>query len=220
MRADASLFAKPGRIAKLGIVKQRPNTQFAFGAALLIGLIFGALCALAADSQQPASAWITLSGCRSMPEEARDGDSFHVMTSDHRQFIFRLYFVDAPETDKSVSERVREQAQHFGVSEHEILKAGETAKRITGEWLKYPFSVTTRWQSAGGRSRLPRYYGQINAAGCDLGELLISNGWARAKGTVAILPGLTRAREHQERLRKLEAEAKAQRRGLWARSKS
>lgn len=67
-----------------------------------------------------------------MPEEAWDGDSFHVMTSDDRQFIFRLYFVGCAETDKSVSERVREQAQHFGVSEQEILKAGETAKRTTG----------------------------------------------------------------------------------------
>ena len=155
-----------------------------------------------------------------MPDETRDADSFHVMTSDNRQFIFRLYFVDAPETDKSISDRVREQAQHFGVTEEEILKAGEAAKKVTAEWLEYPFAVTTRWQSAGGRSRLPRYYGQINVAGRDLGDLMVSNGWSRAKGMVAILPGLTRAKDHMEKLQKLEADAKEKRRGLWARSNS
>jgi endonuclease YncB( thermonuclease family) len=188
-------------------------------ALLLVGLLHGDRTAVAADARRSTPQWIMLS-CRLMPGETRDGDSFHVMTSDNRQFIFRLYFVDAPETDTSIKDRVLEQAEHFGVSEEEILKAGQTAKKVTAEWLKYPFVVTTRWQNAGGRSRLPRYFGQINVAGRDLGALLVSNGWARAKGTVAALPGITRAKDHAEKLQKLEADAKEKRRGLWAHSKN
>ena len=153
-----------------------------------------------------------------MPEETRDGDSFHVMTGDQRQFIFRLYFVDAPESDTSVKDRVREQAEYFGVSEDEVLKAGQQAKKVTAEWLKQPFTVMTRWQNASGRSRLPRYYAQITVAGRDLGELLVSYGWGRAKGVVAILPDRKPAKEHMAKLQKLESEAKTKRRGVWAKS--
>ena len=140
------------------------------------------------------------------------------MDEGQRQFIFRLYFVDAPESDTSVKDRVREQAEYFGVSEEEILKAGQQAKKVSAEWLKQPFTVTTRWQNASGRSRLPRYYAQITVSGRDLGELLVSYGWGRAKGTPAILPDGKPAKEHTAKLQKLESEAKAKRLGLWAKS--
>jgi hypothetical protein len=87
------------------------------------------------------------------------------MTSDQRQFVFRLYFVDAPETDTSIKDRVREQANHFGVSEEQIIKSGEAAKKFAAEWLKHACNVTTRWQNAQGRGCLPRYYAQIDVNG-------------------------------------------------------
>jgi endonuclease YncB( thermonuclease family) len=90
-------------------------------------------------------------------------------------------------------------------------------RRSTGGFLRH--SSTTRWQNAQGRSRLPRYYAQIDAGGRDLGELLVTYGWARAKGTVAILPDGKPAKEHAAKLQKLEAEAKAKRIGIWATSK-
>lgn len=173
----------------------------------------------AADAKLPPLKWLTLNGCRFMQEEYRDGDSFHLMTGDNRQFIFRLYFVDAPETDLSIKDRVKEQAEYFGVSQEEIIKAGESAKKFAAEWLKRGCNVTTRWQNAQGRSRLPRYYAQINVGGKDLGELLVSYGWARAKGTVAILPDGKPAKEHMAKLQKLEAEAKEKRLGIWAKAK-
>lgn len=173
----------------------------------------------AADAKKPPLKWFTLSGCRLMPEENRDGDSFHMMTGDNRQFIFRLYFTDAPETDLAVRERVQEQAEYFGVSQEEVIKAGEAARRFAAEWLKRGSSVTTRWQNAQGRSRLPRYYAQIDVGGRDLGELLVSYGWARAKGTVAILPDGKPAKEHMARLKKLEAEAKEKGLGIWAKAR-
>jgi endonuclease YncB( thermonuclease family) len=168
----------------------------------------------------PIAQWFTFPDCRFMPEENRAADSFHVMTADQRQFIFRLYFVDAPETDRAIKDRLREQAVYFGVSEDEVLQAGAAAKKFTAEWLKQSFSVTTRWQNASARSRLPGYYARIDLGGRDLGEMLVSCGWARARGTVAILPDGTRAKDHMAKLQKLEAEAKRKRLGIWAKSKT
>jgi endonuclease YncB( thermonuclease family) len=193
------------------------------GAFLPLVAIFvftGAFVDAVAAAKKPPRQWLTLPNCQFMPQEYRDGDSFHVMTSDQRQFVFRLYFVDAPETDVSIKERVREQAAYFGVSEEEVLKAGESAKKVAAEWLKQTCAVTTRWQSAQGRGRLPRYYAQIEVGGRDLGELLVTYGWARAKGTVAILPDGKPAKEHMAKLAKLEAAAKAKRIGIWAMSKN
>jgi len=43
--------------------------------------------------------WVTYKGCRYLPNAANDGDSFHVRRRRGGKYIFRLYFVDAPETD-------------------------------------------------------------------------------------------------------------------------
>ena len=42
--------------------------------------------------------WITLENCRLVPSAANDGDSFHVSVNG-KEYIFRLYLVDAPEID-------------------------------------------------------------------------------------------------------------------------
>lgn len=170
----------------------------------------------AADSaKRPPARWLTLSGCRFLSEEHSDGDSFHVKYG-NREFIFRLYFADAPETDPGLKDRIKEQCKYFGVKSEEILKTGEAAKKFTAETLKRSFTVTTRWQNAMGRSRLQRYYAQIDAGGQDLATLLVSRGLARAKGTLAILPDGTRAKDHMEKLHNIEAEAKARHVGIWA----
>jgi endonuclease YncB( thermonuclease family) len=183
---------------------------------MLLLFLVPALGLSAAETKRAPAKWVVLNYCQLLPAENRDGDSFHVLTADRRQFLFRLYFTDAPETDSSVKERVAEQAAYFGVTEDEVLKAGEAAKKFAAARLEGGCKVTTRWQDAGGRSRLPRYYAQIEVGGRDLGELLVAHGWARAKGTVAILPDGKPAKEHMAKLQKLEAEAKARRLGLWA----
>ena len=172
----------------------------------------------AADTtKKPPAKWETLSGCRFMSQELSDGDSFHIKYG-QREFIFRLYFVDAPETDVKLKERIKEQCEYFGVTPEENHKAGEAAKKFTAEELKRPFTATTRWQNAMGRSRLPRYYAQIETGGQDLAELLVSRGLARAKGSVAILPDGTKAKDHMAKLKQLEAEARTKRVGIWANS--
>jgi endonuclease YncB( thermonuclease family) len=191
------------------------RTVFSIISALLFAVV---LDGRAAEAKKPPLKWITLPDCQLLPAEHRDGDSFHMMTADQRQFIFRLYFTDAPETDSSVKERVAEQAAYFGVNEAEIIKGGAAAKKFAAECLTRGGTITTRWQNAQGRSRLPRYYAQIDVGGRDLGELLVSHGWARAKGAVAILPDGKPAKEQVAKLQQLEAEAKSKRLGLWAKA--
>ena len=67
--------------------------------------------------------WVTLTNCQLVASEYNDGDSFRIRSGTN-EFIARLYFVDAPETNLRYAERTREQAEHFGVTLDETLKAG------------------------------------------------------------------------------------------------
>ncbi|MBI3415163.1 MAG: thermonuclease family protein [Verrucomicrobia bacterium] len=186
---------------------------------LVWALLLSLFPSLAAERKRPAATpkWDVLYGCRLLRESHRDGDSFHVSVG-RREYIFRLYFVDAPETDTSFLDRNREQCEYFGVSERELRKAAEAARQVTADLLQKPFVVTTRWQNAMGRSVLPRYYGMVEIGGKDLAAILVSRGLARAKGKTAILPNGESAKAHMENFRRLEAAAKIKRLGIWASS--
>lgn len=164
----------------------------------------------------PPGEWVTLKDCRLKPDKFNDGDSFHVIYKG-KEYIFRLYFVDCPETDDSVPERNREQRRYFGVTAKELRKAGETAEHFTAQALKKSFTVLTRSQDALGRSKERRYYAVVTtAAGDDLGELLVAEGLARATSTRANLPNGESAKARMKHLEQLEAKAKAKRLGIWA----
>jgi len=157
--------------------------------------------------------WETLEGCRLSRNDSNDADSFHVRHGG-KDYIFRLYFVDAPETSKMVPSRVREQATVFGISQERVLVAGEQATKFALGHLKRPFTVRTRWQDARGQSALPRNYAFVETAdGRDLGELLAEAGHARSYGAAAAPPGkqVERLRQRYDRL-----EQKAKRAGLGA----
>src|SRR5207253_784664 len=84
--------------------RSRPITYLA-----LVGIIL-----LAAIVDLRASGpWVALHGCHFLRKRANDGDSFHVSVSG-KEYIFRLYFVDAPETTTEFRDRVEEQAKYFG----------------------------------------------------------------------------------------------------------
>ena len=165
--------------------------------------------AQAADRKE----WSTLD-CGYLPHKNNDGDSFQVRCG-AEEFFLRLYFVDAPETNLLYPERTREQAEHFGATLDDTLKAGARARAFVREALRAPFTVTTRKASAGGRGREPRYYGMVEVGGRNLDEMLVLQGLARVKGVAATLPA-EKSRAHAERLRLLEQQAKHKRRGLWA----
>ncbi len=158
--------------------------------------------------------WVTLKDCRYLPNEANDGDSFHVRSA-NKEYIFRLYFVDAPETDASIPARVREQAKYFHATVPQTLQVGKEAERFTRQQLVRPFTVRTCLQDARGRSRLPRYFAFVQLENADLGELLVANGLARVFGAASDPPEMNTPEVERHKLEQLEQKAKEQKIGAW-----
>ena len=174
-----------------------------------------ALAIFATAGSAATREWATLTNCVLVQNPANDGDSFHVMY-EGKEYVFRLYFVDCPEEDDRYSDRVAAQAAYFGVNEKQAHALAEQAAAFTRAQLSKPFTITTRWQDALGNSKLGRQYGVISVGGQDLGELLVANGLARIHGVS--VGGI--GKERVDRLKALEAQAKAQRRGAWSLAKS
>lgn len=158
--------------------------------------------------------WITLENCRLVPNAANDGDSFHVSVNG-KEYIFRLYLVDAPETDAVNPARLVEQAKHFGMTVPQVIEVGETAKAFAREKLADPFTVITHMANAMGRSNIERFYAFVQTKDGDLGEQLIANGLARIHGTRATPPGAGSPAAERQRLEQLENEAKRRKVGAW-----
>ncbi|HEV3408953.1 MAG TPA: helix-hairpin-helix domain-containing protein [Chthoniobacterales bacterium] len=173
-----------------------------------------AACLLQLATVEARTPWIVLKDCRLVPDAANDADSFHVKAGG-KEYIFRLYFVDAPETDTSFPERLQEQASYFELSEKETLQLGTLARRFTREKLARPFTVRTCLQDARGRSKEERYYAFITTSEGDLGELLVANGLVRVYGSEAKPVGLSSPEQMWQRLERLEREAKAAKVGAW-----
>jgi DNA uptake protein ComE-like DNA-binding protein len=158
--------------------------------------------------------WIVLENCQLVPNAANDGDSFHV-SANGKQYVFRLYWVDAPETDTTTPGRLVEQAKHFGISVPQVIELGEAAKAFAKQKLAEPFMVTTRMANAMGRSGGQRFYAFVQTKGGDLGEQLVANGFARIYGKTATPPGGSSSAAEQQKLEELEPEAKRQKLGGW-----
>lgn len=180
--------------------------------ALILLLPFAAL----AQQAPPAQPFQRLDGCIYKPQRWNDGDSFHVVLPDAKELIFRLYFVDTPEEERTYADRIAEQAAYFGISSDAAVEIGHEASDFTKQALAKPFTVHTRWRRALGRSAIWRYYAMIvTADGQDLNELLVSAGLARIYGTRTPLPDGSDSREYLAHLGELEAQAKAAKRGAW-----
>lgn len=159
--------------------------------------------------------WTTFENCRYLVKRANDGDSFHVSVAG-KEYLFRLYFVDAPETDAEFPNRVKVQARYFGLTVDQTVKLGEEAKAYTREKLTRPFVVRTCWQDAMGRSRMQRFYAFVQTYNGDLGEQLVENGLARRYGAKAKPAGLSSAQQEWQKLASLEEKAKQEKVGGWA----
>ena len=178
-------------------------------AALLCGtpLLWG--------QQQITNAWEVLEGCRLMTNAVVDGDSFQVRHRG-REYIFRLYFVDAPESDAALTERAKDQAAYLGIRAEDIPRAGRFASGFTRELLSgREFTVVTRWQNAMGRSRLARFYAVVLVNGKNLAEEMVASGHARIFGLRANWPDGPRATTFINKLKNLELTAREQKRGFW-----
>ena len=176
--------------------------------------MFGLLVGLYLAGEVGADDWVEFDGCRLAPNDSNDGDSFHVKHKG-REYVFRLYFVDSPETSELIPSRVREQAESFEATEEEVLEAGKEAADFTKKALRKDFKVATRWEDARGMTKGGRHYAFVEtAAGEDLGELLVAAGWARSYGMKAA----TRSRpaaQWQQRYDRLEKKARRAGAGIW-----
>jgi endonuclease YncB( thermonuclease family) len=161
--------------------------------------------------------WVTLANCHYLDAVDNDGDSFRVRCGE-REFVVRLYYVDAPETNLKQAERTHEQSLHFGITLDETMKVGVRAKERVKELLQKPFVIRTRWATAGGRGREPRYYVLIEMDDKRLAEVLVSEGLAQTKGIAVKLPTGEKASVYKEKLESLEADAREKKLGAWSMS--
>jgi endonuclease YncB( thermonuclease family) len=185
-----------------------------FGAVAPTALAAAFVALSISDLGARSSKWVTLENCRLVPNPANDGDSFHVRIK-RKEYIFRLYFVDAPETDAALADRVEEQARYFGITVDQTLQVGELAKRFITEKLSHPFTVRTCRQDALGRSKNERFYAIIRSGNKDLAEELVKNGLARIYGASAKPVGLLTANGEWAKLKQLQSDARGEKVGAW-----
>jgi DNA uptake protein ComE-like DNA-binding protein len=158
--------------------------------------------------------WIVLKDCRLIPNPANDGDSFHV-SAGPKEYLFRLYFVDTPETDEMTPGRLVQQAKYFAITVPQAIEAGRAAKEFTRQKLSEPFTVFTHMSDAMGQSRLERFYAFVQTSEGDLGEQLVRNGLARNHGFKAAPPGLKSSRIELQKLQQFEDQARQEKIGAW-----
>ncbi len=159
----------------------------------LVVLALALITCVQAEFWEPASGkYQTLRDCRYIESGADDGDSFLVRQGG-KEFLFRLYSVDTPETSMSYPQRVADQAAHFGITPAQAVKIGREAEAFTRRLLQAgAFTVQTCWQDAKGASQMKRYYVVITLGnGKDLAELLAGAGLARVYGFTPTTPGFS-----------------------------
>jgi DNA uptake protein ComE-like DNA-binding protein len=184
------------------------------GISALIAVIVVWSASVDLRARDRAKEWIVLKDCRFIPNPANDGDSFHV-SAGAKEYIFRLYLVDAPETDALTPGRLVDQAKYFGVTVPQAIEIGRAAHEFTREKLSEPFTVFTHMSDAMGISRLERFYAFVQTKDGDLGEQLVRHGLARNYGHKAVPPGSRNARPEIEKLQQLENEARQENVGGW-----
>jgi competence ComEA-like helix-hairpin-helix protein len=213
--------AKPHSTLRRGHTdrERRANTRRRGARPWLLALLLGpAVTALPQQKIGPAGSeatWEVLEGCRLATNSLADGDSFRVLHRD-REYIFRLYFVDAPETDATLRDRIKDQAAYFGIATADIPRAGRLAARFSRDLLSgAEFTVITCWRNAMGRSSLPRFYAVVFVHGRNLAEALVAQGLARIYGLRANWPDGPRSTTFINQLKNLELTARAEGRGVW-----
>jgi len=220
MNPGAQVLPGPSGTAEAGCqFSQPPHNLIRRRLALIVGVLWfldlnGLIAQQRITTEASTNKWETLEHCRLLEKGSRDGDSFHVRQGD-REYVFRLYFVDAPEPNDEEPERTDDQAVFFGLSRAQTLELGREASQFTARELAGEFSVTTRWENGGGLGRLARFYGIVIADGRNLSAELVRNGLARIHGKPVKWPDGPRSTEFTSELKRLELEARVQHRGAW-----
>jgi endonuclease YncB( thermonuclease family) len=166
------------------LTQQRKNKSNTVVYILLVLLGIGTIYPSHANEKikELRGGWKELEGCKLVEASGNDGDSFHV---EHlgKEYVFRLYLVDCPETDIEMIGRNVEQIQDFEAPLEKLLITGKLATELTKTLLSRPFTVLTKGEDAMGRSQLGRSYAFVTTSkGEDLGEVLLEHGLARSHG--------------------------------------
>lgn len=175
--------------------------------------------------RQETGGYESFSGCSLVADHSNDGDSFRVRLPDGRSEVFRLYFVDTPESafkryrdGETNHERIRHQAADLGgLTPEQAVELGVTAKKFTlGLLSKRRFTLHTAWDSP---YRDGRYHAfvRVTDKGLErwLHELLVERGLARIRTKPADLPDGTSAKKQLGKLRELERAARSSEAGAW-----
>ena len=143
-----------------------------------------ALLLAAAPAARAEKQWRKYTNCTLIDSKGNDGDSFHVdcgslKSAKARHKLIRLYFVDTPESDDSLPERLEEQRKYWNLPDVKtVVKMGKEAHHFTDNALKNGFTVYSRLADALGRSKIGRDAGMVwvDSLNEDLGYLLVRNG--------------------------------------------
>ncbi len=177
----------------------------------------------AAGKQKPLKSFI---GCKLIPTEWGDGDSFLVefpeAVNGANRHVIRLYGADCMEAkaeNKTDINRLHEQRRHFGLDNEQlgkVLECGKEGKAKVKALLAKPFSVHSAFAQAPGRAKLPRFYGFVETdQGKDLAKLLVQQGLARAHGVTRATPDGVHSDDYRAELDDLELQAAIGKQGLW-----
>lgn len=156
--------------------------------------------------------WMELKNCRFVSNTINDGDSFMVK-HDATTYVFRLYWIDTPEIHGEYPERIREQAEYFGLEDKEVIQIGREAKLFSRDFLKGKLTAFTQWENGQGTGQ--RYYAIMSSDRGGLIEALVQNGLARIYGYSKSWPEETSIDVFRRKLWKLEKQAKDQKLGAW-----
>ena len=165
-----------------------------------------------------------LSGCTLVDHRNNDGDSF-LARHDGKDYEFRLYFVDTPESQyktyrggESNGQRIAEQGDYFGgLNQASTTTVGQAGKALVKKILsKNDFQVLTKWEDVYGPDRqyclvVVPWEGQH----VYLHELLVASGLARIHTRGADLPKGRSYREQKSSLKTLESTARSKKIGAW-----
>ncbi len=183
----------------------------------LLPVLLALLLILCRTGAAASGDWVTLNDCTLVNSGYMDGDSFHARCGG-KNYHFRLYFVDCPETDTRFPERILEQSAYFGIRGEQIPAAGMKAEQFTRKFLNRPFTVLTKWEDAKGASAQERFYAVVLSDGKNLAEELLAAGLARDYGMQAPYPDAARNADFVAALRQAEERARRAHIGAWSKN--
>lgn len=176
--------------------------------------------ALPSENPPPAATaagWTRIVAPRLIEWAGNDGDSFRFR---HREGTgtYRLYFVDTPEKNRFFPDRLAHQSRYFGgIATDRLIAAGEAARDFTLALLRRePVEVWTRGERVMDSDRVHALVRFPRRSNRWLHEELVSAGLARIHTMPTDLPDGTPKQACLRHLRALEAEARADQRGAWA----